>query len=247
MTSAVGERSGESGEGPAGEPSGRSWRVFRPGCFAGLTLLALAAAVLAACLSYRPAFYAPRPDDADPRREQAAGRLVTRGSALGAAIGRPGRWEGVFTDDEINAWFDVDLPRNHPKLLPANMSRPHVRFAARRVEAGIRVGFGVASAVAWADLEIVLREVNVISVAVEGAGLGLVPLPEGVVLRAIAGRIAAQGVVTEFRRIDGRTVLMLYIPPVRSDSGLNYRLEGLRIDVGEAVIEGMTRGTQPVE
>ncbi|MFZ4731657.1 MAG: hypothetical protein ACOYK7_03860, partial [Pirellulales bacterium] len=57
---------------------------------------------------------ASAPDPAASAR--LAGRLISKVSALHSAASRPGRWEGVFTEDEVNAWLATDLPRNHPRL-----------------------------------------------------------------------------------------------------------------------------------
>ena len=91
-------------------------------------MLAVGAA-LAVAAAYQPEFYRTRlppggplagrePAAAAIAAEQAARRLVTRGSALHAALREVGRWEGVFSEREINAFLAIDLPRNHAAVLP---------------------------------------------------------------------------------------------------------------------------------
>jgi len=190
--------------------------------------------------AWRPAFYAPSTDPDAPRREQASRRLVTQVSAIHGGLSRPCRWGAVITDDEVNAWLDLDLPRNHPTLLPTGVRRPLVAFEPKRIKAAARVGYGIASAVGWLDAEVALREINQLEIAVVGAGIGPVPVSGGLVLREIAKRISPLGAVTEMRQAGGRPVLLVYIPSVPG-SGMTSRLEGLRIDDGEMVVEGMTR------
>jgi hypothetical protein len=146
----------------------------------------------------------------------------------------------VIADEEVNAWLDLEVPRNHPTLLPASVRRPLVAFEPKRIKAAARVGYGIASAVAWIDAEVALREINQLEIAVVGAGIGPVPVSRGLVLREIANRISPLGAVTELRQVGGRPVLLVYIPSV-PDGGMTSRLEGLRIDDGEMVVEGMTR------
>ena len=198
-------------------------------------------AVVVVLAVWRPWFYAPAAtaDLPEPKREQAARRVVSAVASLQAAVGRVGRWEGVIAEEDMNAWLDLDLPKNHPGLLPAGVRRPHVAFAARRVVAGVEVGYGIASAIAWADAEVVLREVNQVAITIRGAGLGLLPVPAGLVLKQLADRLAPTGAVAELRRIEGEPVLVVYIPSV--PGGPVCRLEGLRIDDGEVVVEGVTR------
>jgi len=190
--------------------------------------------------AWRPAFYAPVTDADDPLREQAARRLVTQLSAVHGGLSRPGRWGAVIADEEVNAWLDLDLPLNHPTLLPSGVRRPLVAFEPKRIKAAARVGVGIASAVAWIDAEVALREINQLEIALHGAGIGPVPVPRGLVLREIAKRISPLGAVPELRHVGGRPVLLVYIPSIPG-SGMTCRLEGLRIDTGEMVIEGMTR------
>lgn len=190
--------------------------------------------------AWRPAFYAPATDPDAPHREQASRRLVTQVSAVHGGLGRPGRWGAVIADEEVNAWLDLDLPRNHPSLLPAGVRRPVIAFEPKRVKAAARVGFGIASAVAWVDAKVALREINQFEIAVNGAGIGPLPISGGLILREIAKRVSPLGAVTELRQVGGRPVLLVYIPSTPG-SGMTSRLEGLKIDAGEMVIEGMTR------
>lgn len=190
--------------------------------------------------AWRPAFYAPVGEPEAPHREQAARRLVTQVSAVHGGLGRPGRWGAVIADEEVNAWLDLDLPRNHPSLLASGVRRPLVAFEPKRVKVGARVGSGIASAVAWIDAEVVLRDINQLEITIADARIGPVPIPRGLVLREIAARISPLGAVPEIRQVGGRPVLVVYIPSIPG-SGMNCRLEGLRIDKGEMVLEGMTR------
>jgi hypothetical protein len=220
----------------------RRRRRIAPGLLVAAAAAVIALVVVLVLAVWRPAFYAPAnaAELLEPKREQAARRVVSAVASLQASLGRVGRWEGVIADEEVNAWLDVDLPRNHPMLLPAGVRRPHVAFAGKRVMAGCEVGYGIASMIVWADAEVVLREVNQVAVTIRDAGIGLLPLPGGVVLKAIADRLAPTGAVTELRRIDGEAVLVVYIPAIHGGR-LTCRLEGLRIGGGEIVVEGVTR------
>ncbi len=218
-----------------------TFRILRRRLFVGLLLGLLAVVgLLGLIATWRPAFYEPSVDPDAARREQAARRLVTQVSAVHGGLGRPGRWGAVIRAEEVNAWLDLDLPRNHPSLLPAGIRRPLVAFEPKRLKAAARVGSGIASAVAWIDAEVALREINQLEIALVGAGVGPVPVPRGLVLREIAKRISPLGAVPELRQAGGRPVLLVYIPAIPG-SGMTSRLEGLRIDDGEMVIEGMTR------
>lgn len=213
---------------------GPGWRRLLGGLAAGLGAGLVVVAVL---LKHEPSLMAVTA--AGPEAERAAARMVTTGSGLHAALGRAGDWGAAITDTEANAWLAVDLPRNHPALLPRGLADPRVRFRPQRVEAAIRVGSGILSTVVWCDLGVTLRGVNQLGITVEGASAGAVPIPGTPVLAELGRRIAACGATTELRRLDGRMVLVVYIPAMLG-GGPHWRLESLRIDAGEAAVAGST-------
>jgi hypothetical protein len=211
--------------------------------------LAVVAAVVAAavggllvaliCVRHEPALLAGQavPDAA---AEREAARLLTKAASLHAAAGRPGAWDAIFTDAEVNGWLVTDLPRNHPRLMPAGMSAPRVRFTRDRLAGGARLQWGPLSAFGWVEFEVRLRGVNQLSLAPRDARLGLVPLPRGLVLARIARAIAATGAVTEIRRLDGEPVLFVSLPSMVGSSAARLRLESLRLDAGDVILAGST-------
>lgn len=217
----------------------------RLGLRAVASLMAVAAvvAVLASLAAWEPRFYRERAvvgGDA-LAAEQAARRLVSDVSALRAAVVRPGSWEAVLDEQGINAWFALDQPRNHAALLPTGVSAARVRLAAGRAEVGVRVGMGPLRSVAWAELEIRLREPNQLGIVVADAGLGHLPLPRGWMLGDLARRLRRLGLVAAVRPLDGRPVLVVYIPSTHDAGGASHWLETLAIGDGFVAVTGRTR------
>jgi hypothetical protein len=190
-----------------------------------------------------PSFYRAAMASADADDGQTAGaarRLVSDVSALQAAFMREGPWEAAFSETDINAWLAADLPRNHAQLLPAVAADPRLRLESGRVEAGVRVGAGRASAVAWLSLEVRLRDPNQLGIVLEDARLGGLPLPRGPLLREIRRRFDQLGMVTAVRRLDGRSVLVVYIPSTHEAAGTSHWLESLAIGNGTIAFSGRT-------
>ena len=219
-----------------------------------LRRLGLAAAVAAVCavvvvgmlVRHEPAFYRSRTAAAlegepPPGHVQQGRRLVTKLSALHADFLRPGPWEAVVAEAEVNAWLATDLPRNHSRLLPAGFSMPRVAIGPRRVRLGARVGGAVLGSVASLDLEVSLRDVNQLGIVLSDARLGGLPLPRGPVIHEIARRIDALGMATELRRLDGRPVLVVYIPSTHDAGATSHWLESLSFEDGALLVAGVTR------
>ena len=235
-----------------------SWRRVQRtvlGCLGGL---AVAVVVVAVMVKHEPGFYrqleipaatisgnaVPAGDAEDV--EALARRAMTKASAWHASISRLGGWEMAVTASELNAWLAVDLPRNHPRWLPQGVTRPRLVFRPRHVVLGTRVGSGPLTAVAWLECEVLLRDVNHLMIVLEQAWLGAIPVPRAPILRELARRISRLGMVTDLRMMDGRTVLMVYIPSTHDAGATSYWLESLSIGDGELLMAGETRSSPEI-
>ena len=186
-------------------------------------------------------------EDGEPLHVEAlARRAVTKASAWHASISRSGGWETAVTADELNAWLAVDLPRNHARWLPRGVSQPRLVFRPRHVVLATRVGYGPLTAVAWLDCEIVLRDINHLAIVLEQARLGAIPIPRTPILRELSHRISKLGMVTDLRMLDGRMVLMVYIPSTHDAGATSYWLESLSIGDGELLMAGETRSSHDI-
>lgn len=213
------------------------------GCLGGL---AVVSAVIAVLLSHEPEAYRRLANAAVSGAggddvETLSRRALTKASAWHAAMSRPGRWDAAVTAAEINAWLALDLPRNHRGWLPRGVSQPRIMLEPRQAFLASRVGLGPVTAVAWLELDIRLRDVNQLLIALDRAGLGLIPLPRAPILRELARRIGKLGMVTDLRMLDGRMVLMVVIPSTHDVGTMSYRLESLAINAGELLVAGETR------
>jgi len=219
---------------------------------AGLALLLV---ILGALVKYEPVFYrqlvasggtaadTPLLDGGGEDVEALSRRAVTKAAAWHAAVSRPGDWETALTAHEINAWLAVDLPRNHPSWLPPGTTQPRIAFLPQHAALGARVGYGPLTAVVSLDCEILLRDVNHLAIVLEQAHIGAIPLPRAPILRELSQRISRLGMVTDLRRLDGRLVLMVYIPSTHDAGATSYWLESLALGEGELLIAGETRST----
>jgi hypothetical protein len=218
------------------------WADRRRLLVVGGGLVGLVLAILVGLLGAAPAFYRERLVVADGRDDQQSRRLITKVSAVHAGMQRPGRWEAAITEPEINAWLATDLPANHAALLPAGWSAPRVELLPERCRAGVRLSLGPVSTVAWIDARVQLRESNQLFITVEQARLGALPMPAGPILRSLARQITRSGMHPQFRRLDGRSVLVVYtFPPATNGAGANRWLEAVALGPGELLIAGETR------
>lgn len=233
-----GRRAAGDGDEPSHRP-GRRWRRLAVG---GLLAAGCGGLALAALLALEPEFYRSRAAAAPPGgAEPLARRLVTKAAALRADFLRPGDWGTAVTEAELNAWLATDLPRNHPQLLPPQVSEPRVAFGPRRIRVGGRLAVGPVGCVGSFEAEVALRAVNQVGIVVEAVRLGGLPLPAGPVVRELARRCADLGLPTEVRRLDGRTVLVVYTSPISGTGAPSHWLESLAVEEGELLVAGTTK------
>ncbi len=237
------------------QPPRRGWlrRFF-------ISLLALVTVLggVAAGLGIGPRFHRDRlpvggplegrePALAAAAAEQDARRLVTSASAVHAALQRVGPWEALFTERELNAWLALDLPRNHAALAGDWARDARVELLSGRLRAGCRMGRWPLSTVAWIEATVRLRAANQLVIAIADARLGLVPIPRGPILQALARRLDSLGMVSEIRRLEATSVLVVYIPSTHEAGGASHWLTSLLLAPGEVAIAGETRRGPPAE
>jgi subtilisin family serine protease len=213
----------------------------------GLGVIAIGLLAVIVAAQREPDFYraalaeAPATAQSPAAAESLARRMVSKAAALHAAAGRAGPWEAVVDEREVNAWLAVDLPRNHRGLLPAGVESPRVRFQPRRVALAARMRAGPLATVAWAEIEVWLQGVNQVGLTVAAAGLGSLPVPHDAMLRHLATRLAAAGLVTDLRRTQ-RGLSLVVSPPSTYDAAAGIcRLESLAVAAGELLVAGTTQ------
>jgi hypothetical protein len=70
-------------------------------------------------------------------------------------------------------------------------------------------------------------------------------VPSGPVIREIDRRIAALGLPTELRRLDGRTILVVYNSTTHAAGAASHRLESFAVEDGEVLVSGVTQAADP--
>lgn len=225
------------GAASPGAAGSRPLRLVVVGVIVGV---AAVIAVAMAAASRLPAAYAEHQVVAGPAAEQASRRFLSGVAAFHADVAREGPWEAGFTQDELNAWLAIDLPRNHPHALPARVLQPRVGLRPRRVELSARLAVAGLRPVVTVGLGVRLREPNQLGVTVEDASLGAIPLPHGPVLAEIRRRFDRLGMVTALQRLDDRSVLVVYIPSTHESGGMSHWLESLSVTEGGVAVAGRT-------
>jgi len=223
---------------PSGPPP-RAGRLRQTAAAGAILVLGVTAGVIAAVTRVPEAFRGPS-FAARAGAEDDARRFVSGLSALHAAFIREGAWEAAFAEDDVNAWLATDLRRNHRDVLPDRVTDLRIDFRPRQIAASATLAVAGMRPVAGVVLGVRLREPNQLGVTVEQASLGAIPLPGGPVLAEVRRRFDRLGMVTSIRQLDGRSVLVVYIPSTHESGGPSHWLEALSIGDGSMAVAGRT-------
>jgi hypothetical protein len=145
---------------------------------AGAVLGAVLAApgLLWLSLTVRPRFY--RVQVAIPRaqREAKAKHFVASSLQLRNDITNERTWQAAFTDQEVNAWLAGDLMDHFADQIPPEVHDPRVSFEHDRVTFAFGLDRGPIRSVIWVVARVGVPEDNVLSLGIEKARAGMIPI-----------------------------------------------------------------------
>jgi uncharacterized protein YpmS len=164
--------------------------------------------------------------------------MLQRATALRNDLRKEGTWAALFTDEQMNGWLAVDMVRNHPDLLPGEVSDPRVTISPEAVTLYFRYQGESFSTVFSVEFDAYLAEENVIGLRLAGARAGKLPVPMNQVIEYMQEAAAQMDLKIEWKQSDGDPVALLTIPPQRDDGNQLMRIEQLRLDEGKIYVAG---------
>jgi hypothetical protein len=189
-------------------------------------------------LSYVPPFYSEALAATESALRQSSREMLRRTAAFNNDIKRSGKWEALFTDQEINGWLAVDVPKNHADLIPPQAHEPRVRIVPGRLLAGARIE-GAVSSVVSIELDVRLTETNIVAVRLQRLKVGDVPWALDDIVDQVAAAARDWGVRVEQTQSDGDPVLLLTMPAKFDERQVH--LERLELREGEVYLAGHTK------
>jgi hypothetical protein len=210
---------------------------------AGLLVLFVLAGLLAfyRASQHVPEFYenALAVDPID--QQQASDELLQRATALVNDAKREGRWQTLFTAEQINGWLAVDLPINHPDTLPPELSDPRVAIEPDRVVLACRYGRDGNTCVLSLAVEPSLPERNLLALRILEARAGRVPLPIDELKAQTSQAASAAELPLSWQDVGGDPVAMLPWPAMFNRAQtVRIHVDTVRLGDGEIYIAGTT-------
>jgi hypothetical protein len=187
-----------------------------------------------------PEFYAAAlsvPVDAQEKQSDVMLKQVT---TLHNELQAKGRWQQVFKAATINGWLAVDLPRNHPTLLPAGMHDPRVQISPQGITLACQVDRGGLHGVVSLQVSAFVESNNVVGLQVKKARLGAIPWSFRTVLDTITTAAQRSNVDIRWRQSDSDPVALLNVASVQGDRKQVIHIDTIRLEEGALVVAGTT-------
>ncbi len=197
--------------------------------------------ILLMLASRAPDFYLEKVQIDPAEASQMSDQLLQKTTALATQVQRPGRWFQVFTEDEINAWLAVDLPKNHRDLLPPELSDPRVKLEPDTVRIAVKARHGLLSGILTIDIHVQSPEDNTVFLSFRRVSLGALPLPFRPMIERLKNFAAHAGWEMREMQKDGVPTFVIRIPPIPDEKGQIRELTWLRIADGRVELSGMVR------
>ena len=184
---------------------------------------------------YRQALAAPH-----PRQDEASEELIEQAATLANQAQRQGRWDALFTAEQINGWLAVDLERNYADSLPPGVSEPRIHISPEGATLACRWQEGQLSTVFSLTAEVYAAEPNVLGLRIENARAGKLPVPLDRVLEVVTQAAAELDWLIEWRQIDGDPTALITIPPPEGHDDSAIWIEALELRDGAVYLSGHT-------
>lgn len=185
-----------------------------------------------------PPFYAQAVAVPIDTQQEASERLLENAAALVSDVNKQGKWQAIFTSEQINGWLATEMEKTFPGLLPDYVADPRVTVGADGVWFGCRYLKENVETIVSLKVEPSMSEPNVLKVRLSRARAGAFPLPLGGILQGVARAAADAKVQLSWLQSRGDPVAIIRLHA--GDDRSHYRLEKLQLSENEVLVAGYT-------
>ena len=219
----------------------RRWKHILLGSVLGVLGLGV---VVVWLLGYEPPYYR-QALEADPgQQSQASQQMVAQALQLTNQVKYDPHWEALFTQEQINGYLAVELPQNHPEMLPPEVKQPRVWITSQGVYVFFRYRTGALNTVIHILVDAYVTEDHQVALHLRQVRAGMVPLPMSEVVELISQQASRLDVSLRWAQKDGRPVALIQIPPLRGNR--RVVVDSIQLERGQVLIRGRTLESQSV-
>jgi hypothetical protein len=218
-------------------------RKYRIAAIGTLTISALIAAILGG------AYYAAQ--QVEPYYEQAihtepevlergSRELESRASALYSDVKQIGRWQALFTTEQINGWLATQLAAEKGSQLPPNMRDPRVAITADALTLGFRTKSGGVETVISVDASVLITEDGNVGIRFMSVRAGALPLPILQLADELATACKKLKLPVRWTQEKGRPIAIVNIASNASTENRDFFVDSIELRKNEMYVAGHT-------
>ncbi|MCC7474865.1 MAG: hypothetical protein IT425_05680 [Pirellulales bacterium] len=210
-----------------------------------LAVLVLAALAVAFAVVVGGAYYASRQvqpfyrqalETAPHVLEQGSREMESRATALYSDARRPGRWQALFTADQINGWLATKLLEGADPQLVEKVREPRVAISPHTFSIGFRTtSRGVETAIAI-EAGVSLTEAGTVAVQLKSVRAGALPLPVMQLADDLAEACQKLKLPIRWTQHEGNPTALVELP-----SSKPLFVDEIQLDDNQLYIAGHTR------
>lgn len=216
------------------------FRMIAYGLLGILLILLLVVYALYLSAQSPPRFYRDSlevPLDTQRLRSQELVRKVNRLNNSLQETEKP--WEAVFTMDELNAYFAVEVAKDGSNLFPPEVQEPRITFSNRQADFACRLNQGSVSGVLHLSAGMALTEPNTLKLRLKNVRLGKLPISKSSPAKMLAEAFEKKGYTVTQSDEDGDPTLTVVLN-LNYDKKRKIRLDELDFQNGSVRIAGET-------
>lgn len=170
-----------------------------------------------------------------------AGREMEQGIArVVSGFEKSGKWEVVFTEEQINGYLAATLATKHPDLLPPELHDLRVKIESDGLTLAARVDNPFDMVVSL-KVDVYLPRPNTIAVRIRRIRAGLLPWPLGRLMEEISSAAEQGGIPLSWTRSDQDPIAMITV--VSSDPKKSTQITACQLEDGKLYLAGTTKRT----
>lgn len=204
------------------------------GVIASVLVVALLGGAYYAAQQVRP-FYAQALTIEPEVLERGRLEMESRATALYSDAKQIGRWQALFTAEQINCWLATQLAQSSGADLPANFRDPRVAIAHDVLTLGFRTSAGGVETVVSVDAAASLTDDGAVAIELIAVKAGTLPLPVLQLADQLADACKKMKLPVRWTRNGGKPVALVEIKTSEP-----IYVDAIQLDDGQLYVEGHT-------
>ena len=160
-----------------------------------------------------PDFYAEATVPSVQQDDFAARQMLAGVQQLQDDAAKIGSWQAIFSDRQINAWLENELPQKFPRLLAKGARDPRVVIRDGKLLAAARYQRGRIDTVVSCELDVQLtEEPNILALRIKNLRAGALPIPLDQFLGPVSREAAMGDVNVQWDQTEDGPVALFRVP-----------------------------------